>query len=143
MLTTRFNMIELNILRLIDISSKKDFTVGAYAFRTSFLVKKLMIFLPRSFLDQILIFVLARWASLIFTSQLEGIIRICINEKNIYGKLTIIISFLFFFALYILFKLPHLYLCIYRKNNKTKNIMVFLSILGFPCKPRFHVYCFQ
>ncbi|TYK23879.1 Cysteine-rich RLK (receptor-like protein kinase) 8 [Cucumis melo var. makuwa] len=35
LLTTQFSMIELNMLRLIGISSNKDLTMGAYAFRTS------------------------------------------------------------------------------------------------------------
>ena len=53
-----FNMIELNMLRFIDISSKKDLTVEAYAFYTSLQVNKLLMFLPWGFSNQTLIFVL-------------------------------------------------------------------------------------
>ena len=45
-------MIELNLLRVIDISSKKDLTVGAYAFRTSLRADKLLMFSPMGFSDQ-------------------------------------------------------------------------------------------
>ncbi|KAA0025138.1 Retrovirus-related Pol polyprotein from transposon TNT 1-94 [Cucumis melo var. makuwa] len=69
---TQFSMIELNMLRLIGISSKKDLTVGAYAFRTSLRANRLLMSLPRGFSDQTSTFVLASWASLIFTFQLEG-----------------------------------------------------------------------
>ncbi|KAL0554274.1 hypothetical protein IC582_008191 [Cucumis melo] len=44
LLTTQFNMIELNMLRLIGISSKKDLTVEAYAFRTFLQTNRLLMF---------------------------------------------------------------------------------------------------
>ncbi|KAL0554130.1 hypothetical protein IC582_008044 [Cucumis melo] len=72
LLTTQFNMIELNMLRLIGISSKKDLTVEAYAFRTFLQTNRLLMFLPRGFSDHTSTFALASWDSLIFTSQLEG-----------------------------------------------------------------------
>ena len=70
--TTQFNMKELNMLELINISSKKNLTVGAYAFRTSLQANRLLMSSPRGLPDQTLTFMLASWASLIFTSQLEG-----------------------------------------------------------------------
>ena len=70
-LTTQFNMIEPNILRLIGISSKKDLTVGAYAFRTFLQANRLLMFSPRGFSYQTSTFELESWESLIFTSQIE------------------------------------------------------------------------
>ena len=117
LLTTLFNMIELNVLRLIGISSTKDLTVGAYALCTSLRVNRLLILWPRSLSDQTSTFVLVSWVSLIFTSQLEEEVRISrLRPYSIYGKIMGIFflipkCFPFIIPLCILFILPHCTYC--------------------------------
>ena len=131
-LTTLFNMIELNMLRLIDISSKKDLTVRAYAFYTS-LQDRLLMFLPRGFLDQASTFMLASWASLVFTSQyvVVGILEYLWKDYgNIFLNSQI---FSFFIPLYILFIFRCTYCIIYQKIRR-KISWFFFRYLGFHVK---------
>ena len=70
LLTIMFNMIALNMLRLTDISSKKDLTI-----EHMHLVHPLLMFLPRGFSNQTLTFVLASWASLIIHPNLREVLE--------------------------------------------------------------------
>ena len=56
--TIQFNMIELNMWRLINTSFKKDGTMVAYGFHTFPRANKLLMFSPRSISDRTLTFIL-------------------------------------------------------------------------------------
>jgi len=59
---------------------KERLDSGNICIRRSLRVNRLLMFLPRGFSDQTSTFVLASWASLIFTSQLEGSVGILSGE---------------------------------------------------------------
>ena len=95
-LTIQLNMIQPNMLRLIGTSSKKDLTMGAYAFYIFFRTNRLMMFSPRGFAEETSTFVLSSWTSLIFTSQLEGVLELVgLTYREICPK-----YFSFFISLY-------------------------------------------
>ena len=107
------------MLILIDISSKKDLTVGAYAFCTSLRAHRLLMLSPMSFSYQTLIFVLGSWASLNLCSNLRGSVKVSgLDLEEDYEKFAI--NIFPFLSLCIILSIPLLYRLYLLENNKNR-----------------------